>query len=104
MKDVYKRQVIHMDPVETNNAQVISLKEMAVATVKGLDARLTLHDFRIVEGTKRINLIFDLVVPREYTKQMQDALKLQVCQRIREQDERCYCVITTESVSYTHLF
>ncbi|MEW4414662.1 cation diffusion facilitator family transporter [Clostridium sp. AN503] len=88
--------VIHMDPVETNNAQVISLKEMAVATVKGLDARLTLHDFRIVEGTKRINLIFDLVVPREYTKQMQDALKLQVCQRIREQDERCYCVITTE--------
>lgn len=88
--------VIHMDPVEMDNAQVISLKELALAVVKGLDERLTLHDFRIVEGTKRINLIFDLVVPREYTKQMQDALKMQVCQRIREQDERCSCVITTE--------
>lgn len=88
--------VIHMDPVETDNSQVLSLKEMAMEVVKGLDARLTLHDFRIVEGTKRINLIFDLVVPREYTKQMQDALKQQVCQKIRERDERCFCVITTE--------
>lgn len=88
--------VIHMDPVETDNSQVLSLKEMATEVVKGLDARLTLHDFRIVEGTKRINLIFDLVVPREYTKQMQDALKQQVCQKIRERDERCFCVITTE--------
>lgn len=88
--------VIHMDPVETGNEQVIRLREMTEAIVKGLDDRLSLHDFRIVEGTKRINLIFDLVVPREYTKQMQDALKQQVCQKITEADERCFCVITTE--------
>lgn len=88
--------VIHMDPVETDNAQVTTLKEMATDTIKSLDARLSLHDFRIVEGTRRINLIFDLVVPREYTKQMQDALKQQVCQKIKERDERCCCVITTE--------
>ncbi|MDD3253163.1 MAG: cation diffusion facilitator family transporter [Lachnospiraceae bacterium] len=88
--------VIHMDPVETGNEQVMTLREMAFDVVKGLDDRLSLHDFRIVEGTKRINLIFDLVVPRDYTKQMQDALKQQVSQRIRERDERCYCVITTE--------
>ena len=88
--------VIHMDPVETGNEQVMTLREMALDVVKGLDNRLSLHDFRIVEGTKRINLIFDLVVTRDYTKPMQDALKQQVSQRIRERDERCYCVITTE--------
>lgn len=88
--------VIHMDPVETGNEQVTRLREMTTEAVKGLDERLSIHDFRIVEGTKRINLIFDLVVPRDYTKQMQDALKQQVCQKINRYDERCYCVITTE--------
>ena len=89
--------VIHMDPVEVNNAQDTHLKEMAVEVITGLDSRLSLHDFRVVEGTRRINLIFDLVVPRDYTKVMQDELKQQVCQKIKERDERCYCVIQVEN-------
>lgn len=88
--------VIHMDPVETKDARVQELRTMAQAVIEGLDSRLSLHDFRVVDGTKRINLIFDLVVPREYTKQMQDALKQQVNQRINEKDSRCHCVITAE--------
>lgn len=88
--------VIHMDPIETRDARVQELRELAKEVVAGLDSRLKLHDFRVVDGTKRVNLIFDLVVPREYTKQMQDALKQQVNQRIHERDSRCYCVITTE--------
>lgn len=89
--------VINMDPVEVNNVQVTHLKEMAVEVITGLDSRLSLHDFRVVEGTRRINLIFDLVVPRDYTKVMQDELKQQVCQKIKERDERCYCVIQVEN-------
>lgn len=88
--------VIHMDPVETKDEKVKELRQMVIDEVQGLDSRLSIHDFRMVEGTKRINLIFDLVVPRDYTRQMQDALKQQVCQKIKEQDGRCSCVITTE--------
>lgn len=88
--------VIHMDPVETKDARIQELRDMAKDVVAALDSRLTLHDFRVVDGTKRVNLIFDLVVPREYTKQMQDALKQQVNQKIHERDNKCYCVITTE--------
>lgn len=88
--------VIHMDPIETRDVRVQELRELAKEVVAGLDSRLKLHDFRVVDGTKRVNLIFDLVVPREYTKQMQDALKQQVNQKIHERDSRCYCVITTE--------
>lgn len=88
--------VIHMDPIETRDARVQELRELAKEVISGLDSRLKLHDFRVVDGTKRINLIFDLVVPREYTKQMQDALKQQVNQKIHERDSKCYCVITTE--------
>ncbi len=89
--------VIHMDPVEINNPLVTDLKTMANEVVREVDPRLSLHDFRIVEGSWRINLIFDLVVPREYTKTQQDALKQQVCQRIKERDSRCWCVILVES-------
>lgn len=88
--------VIHMDPIETRDARVQELRELAKEVISGLDSRLKLHDFRVVDGTKRVNLIFDLVVPREYTKQMQDALKQQVNQKIHERDSKCYCVITTE--------
>lgn len=88
--------VIHMDPVETKDQKVQELKEMATEVIDKLDSRLTLHDFRVVYGVKRINLIFDLVVTRDYTKQMQDALKQQVCQKIKERDERYACIITVE--------
>lgn len=76
--------------------KVQELKEMATEVIDKLDSRLTLHDFRVISGVKRINLIFDLVVTRDYTKQMQDALKQQVCQKIKERDERYACIITME--------
>lgn len=88
--------VIHMDPVQVHDARIQELREMAQEVAQGLDSRLSIHDFRVVEGKKRMNLIFDLVVPREYSRTMQDALKQQVIQRVRERDERCFCVITTE--------
>lgn len=88
--------VIHMDPVETKDEAVKEMRQMVTDEIQKLDSRLSIHDFRMVEGTKRINLIFDLVIPREYTKQMQDVLKQQICQNIKEQDGRCSCVITME--------
>jgi hypothetical protein len=50
----------------------------------------------VVNGTNHVSLIFDLVVPHEYTKEKQEALKKDVGSRIRERDPRCACVITTE--------
>lgn len=88
--------VIHMDPVELKNTQLRELRQLAEGVLRGLDERLTLHDFRVVEGTRRTNLIFDLVVPRDYTKQMQDACKQEICRKLRELDERYCCVITAE--------
>lgn len=88
--------VIHMDPVETKDEQVKQLRAMTIEVVAGLDSRLSIHEFRVVPGTERINLIFDLVVPRDYTDEMQDALKHQICQMIKVRDSRCYCVITAE--------
>lgn len=88
--------VIHMDPVDADNPMTVKLKKMAEEILAGLDERLSLHDFRIVDAGNQINIIFDLVVPREYTKVRQDELKQKIYQKIREQDSRYFCVITAE--------
>ena len=89
--------VIHMDPVETDNELAEILKEMAIDVILHLDSRLTLHDFRIAQSPACINLIFDLVVPRDYTRQMREELTRQVCEKVRERDRRCTCIVTVEN-------
>ncbi len=88
--------VIHVDPVEVENRRLLQLRQMAQEIIKKLDGRLTLHDFRVVEDRAETKLFFDLVVPREYTETMQDALKQQVCQKLKEQGGQFCCEITTE--------
>ncbi len=89
--------VIHLDPVEVTNARVTEFRELVADVLAGLDSRLQFHDFRIVDGTERINLIFDLVVPRDYNSQLRDTIKLKVSDVVHERDSRCYCVITVEN-------
>lgn len=57
--------VIHMDPVQTNDVRVTEARELVAQLVRRLDERITIHDFRMVEGPTHTNLIFDAVLPRE---------------------------------------
>ena len=54
---------IHMDPVVTNDTRVSETKEAVLALVRAMDERLTIHDFRMVDGPSHTNLIFDVVAP-----------------------------------------
>ncbi len=89
--------VIHMDPVETHNEQVTAIKEQIGRVLEGLDSRLEFHDLRVVDGTRRVNLIFDLVVPRDYNEAMRDTLRVRVSEEMHRQDERFCCIITIEN-------
>ena len=89
--------VIHMDPVETKDERVLELKEMVGEVLENIDSRLSMHDFRMVDGVARINLIFDLVVPREYGEQERQALKDRVYVEVNQRDSRCCCVIQAEN-------
>lgn len=55
--------VIHMDPIVTTDESVLKLKQETSDVVKAIDARITMHDFRVVTGPTHTNLIFDVVVP-----------------------------------------
>ena len=54
---------IHMDPIVTNDEHVTEMKANMVRIIKGIDSRLSLHDFRMVDGPSHTNLIFDVVAP-----------------------------------------
>ena len=59
--------VIHMDPVCTKDEQTLELKQMVTNIVKEVDEVLTIHDFRVVTGPTHTNLIFDMVVPFDFS-------------------------------------
>lgn len=89
--------VIHMDPVETHDERTDRYRELLAGVLKDLDPRLSFHDFRVVDGTERVNLIFDLVVPRDYNDEMRDTIRSQVSEGVRGADPKCHCVMTVEN-------
>lgn len=89
--------VIHMDPVETHDDRIVVFKKMVTEVLGNIDSRLAFHDFRIVDGKERINIIFDLVVPWEYKPSAQGKLKTRIRDEVKQRDKRCECVITLEN-------
>lgn len=89
--------VIHMDPIEVNDAMVLEKKKIVLDIVKGLEAKASIHDFRIVNGEYQINLIFDLVLPYTYSKEAEQKLLTNIVEEVRMQDSRFQCIITMEN-------
>ena len=57
--------VIHYDPIITDDPELQRLKEETARLLHQQDARLALHDFRMVQGRKHMNLVFDVNLPGE---------------------------------------
>ncbi len=97
MKKMNLFLVIHMDPIKVNNEQVNYYRNMVEEIIGNLDSRLSLHDFRVVMGKRNKNLIFDLMVPREYEPSAKDSLKQKIREMVKERDNTCHCIITIEN-------
>lgn len=83
---------IHLDPIDTDDVLTNTLKEKVQAILREIDARLSLHDFRIVSGETHTNLIFDLVVPKKFALSDQ-ALKEEIDSRLKKVQPTCFTVI-----------
>ena len=87
--------VIHMDPISVNDSFTAELRSKVAEKVKELDSIFSIHDFRIVPGEKRTNLVFDVVVPHNYTKKPAE-LKEEIGELIKEIDNKYRCVINID--------
>ena len=57
---------IHMDPITINDARVDGIKQMILEQIHAHNEKITIHDFRIVDGPSHTNIIFDAVMPNDY--------------------------------------
>ena len=87
--------VIHMDPIATNDENTKKIKESIKKAVLEYDSLLSIHDFRMVDGAEKINLIFDVVVPNEVKKQDSD-IKEEINKICKKLDSRYRAVITID--------
>ena len=55
--------VIHYDPIVTDDPELRQLKEETSRLLNQWDDRLTLHDFRMIQGRRHMNLLFDVNLP-----------------------------------------
>mgnify|MGYP004551659171 FL=1 len=72
---------IHMDPIVTDDREVLAMKDKVEKIVHELDESFSIHDFRMVKGTTRTNLIFDVEVPRKTSctdNDIMNSLKAQI--------------------------
>ena len=90
------RLVIHMDPIEDDNQFVRSTKVLVNTVVKGVDERLSIHDFRMVVGPTHTNLIFDVLHPYDVEQYTPDMLKVEITKRIKEINPKYMTVITVD--------
>ena len=74
--------LIHMDPIETKNQDVIEVRDKVEKIVKETAPEASIHDFRMVPGEHRVNLIFDMVLPHGYDKEEENALLHRVMEKI----------------------
>lgn len=88
--------VIHMDPVRVGDPRIDAMRETTLEVLSKIDPELTMHDFRVVEGECRINLIFDVVIPFGYQEEKKEELKARIQVGLRAHDKRYNPVITIE--------
>ncbi|MCR4963658.1 MAG: cation diffusion facilitator family transporter [Firmicutes bacterium] len=91
--------VVHFDPVVTDDEELTEMKAYVCQKAKEIDSRLHLHDFRIVRGKKHTNLIFDLVIPRDY-KGREKELQQLLNEAVQQADMKYYTVITFDDQSF----
>ncbi|MBQ8372567.1 MAG: cation transporter [Clostridia bacterium] len=86
----------HLDPIETDNDLVNELRMRVEQIVKGIDPAFSIHDFRMVTGERRTNVLFDIAIPFDATLSKEE-IKGRVTAALLEIDARYCPIITVEN-------
>lgn len=87
--------VIHMDPVECDDAKTTEMRQKVACLAAAIDPGITIHDFRMVTGPSHTNLIFDMVLPmdsRLSPREAQDSME----KAVSVLEGPCFAVITVD--------
>ena len=90
--------VIHYDPVVTDDPELQRLKGLCGKLLQQQDSRLTLHDFRMIQGQRHMNLVFDVALPSDL-RQQQREIRTELECTLNRQENRVYHVIINYDVA-----
>lgn len=86
--------VIHYDPVVTDDENLTGIRNQVISLLTSLDARLQIHDFRMVEGNEHTNLIFDVSLPDDMKGQKASIVSY-LETSLKEQNGQTYYTVIT---------
>lgn len=66
---------IHMDPINIDDEETLTVKDKVIEIVKKIDTSLTIHDFRMVKGITHTNVLFDIAIPIKFKMTKQELRK-----------------------------
>lgn len=88
--------VIHLDPIDTDNEEVMEMKSKITELIKKeIDEIITIHDFRIVKGNTHTNVIFDAVIPPKY-KMTDKEVETKIKDLVKNNFENYFAVVKVE--------
>ncbi|MDD6315704.1 MAG: cation diffusion facilitator family transporter [Clostridia bacterium] len=87
--------VIHMDPVECDDAKTNDMRQKVACLAAAIDPDITIHDFRMVTGPSHTNLIFDMVLPMDSRLTPQEA-RDSMEKAVSVLEGPCFAVITVD--------
>lgn len=92
--------VIHYDPVVTDDPELMRMRELVQEFLRTLDSRISIHDFRMVQGKENTNLIFDMALPGELMHQQKEIKRKLDAELNSREDITYHTVITFDMASF----
>lgn len=91
--ELHVMMTLHMDPIEYDNPVTQAYLEDVKNIVDTIDPRITIHDFRTVNGKEHTNIIFDMVIPYD-SKLSKEEIQKCIDQHFAKYPNQIYTVIT----------
>lgn len=95
-KELKVHTVIHMDPVITNCEKTNELKTLISNCLNEINSSVSIHDFKMSESSKKINLFFDLCIPSDIDNEDEIVEKLN--SKIKKIDKRYNLIIKIDYI------
>ena len=101
-KELQVDLVIHYDPVVIDDPEVTAVRERVMAAIRGIDPRLSIHDFRMVSGPHHANVIFDMVIPSEYADKTEQ-LRRRIEAQLQDGKKVYHLVVTFDAAAFNEM-
>ena len=86
--------VIHYDPIVTDDPKLNTMRSLVETAAADYDDRITIHDFRMVQGCGHSNLIFDVALPHDLAEE-KNKVKAYIDNALKENTTENYNTVVT---------